>query len=45
MDEDTFVSFDEYKDKHLKTDASTDKTDDEILEDAENILNLMSGPK
>lgn len=45
MDNETFVTFDDYKDKHFGADASTDRTDDEILEDAENILKLMSGPK
>lgn len=40
----TFVPFDEFKEKHFKQDQQT-KTDEEILEDAENILKMMSKPK
>jgi len=45
MDEKTFIPFDKYKENHFKPDPSTDKTDEEILQDAENILKMMSKPK
>lgn len=45
MDEKTFIPFDKYKENHFKPDTSTDKTAEEILQDAENILQMMSKPK
>lgn len=39
------LTFEEYKRKHYVTDTSTDKTDEEILQDAENILKMMNKPK
>lgn len=44
MDKDSFTSFNDYKDKHFKSDSSTNKTDEEILRDAEGILKMMSNP-
>ena len=40
MDKSTFIPFEEYKQKHFKQEST--KTDDEILQDAENILKSMS---
>jgi len=45
MDEKSFISFEQYKDKHFKPHAMTDKTDEEILKDAENILKIASNSK
>ena len=42
MDEKSFLSFDEYKEKHFKREYTQKKTDEEILKDAENILKMMS---
>lgn len=42
MDEKNFMTFERYKDKHFKQ-IETEKTDEEILHDAENILKLASG--
>lgn len=40
--ESNFVSFESYKDKHYQQQES-DKNDEEIMQDAEYILNLASG--
>ena len=46
MNKDTFVSFEKYKENHLKPQVSISlRTDEEILQDAENILKLMNKPK
>ena len=42
MDEKTFLSFDEYKDKHFKQKETQKMSDEEVLKDAENILKMMS---
>ncbi|WP_200415937.1 hypothetical protein [Virgibacillus salexigens] len=42
MGEGDFISFDEYKDRHFKKENKQQKSDEEILNDAENILKLMS---
>lgn len=38
---DKFIPFDEYKRKHFE-EEETKKTDEEILQDADNILKMMS---
>lgn len=45
MSEKTFIPFEQYKEKHFKPETTTEKTDEEILQDAEYILKLMSKPK
>lgn len=42
MEKDNFMSFDVYKDKHFQQQKS-DKNDEEIMQDAENILKLANG--
>lgn len=42
MDKKTFISFDDYKDKLLKPNATSGKSDEDILRDAESILKMMS---
>lgn len=42
FEEGNFVSFDAYKDKHYQQQES-EKEDEEIMQDAEYILNLASG--
>lgn len=42
MEKDNFMSFDVYKDKHFQQQESN-KNDEDIIQDAENILKLASG--
>lgn len=44
FEKDNFVSFDAYKDKHFQQKES-DRKDEEIMRDAENILNMLNEPK
>jgi len=44
MDKETFISFENYKQKHFQKQES-EKEDEEILQDAENILKMMNKPK
>lgn len=41
MDEKNFMPFETYKNKHFQQ-KSTEKTDEEIMQDAENILRIMN---
>jgi hypothetical protein len=43
MDKQTFMTFDDYKARHFKKENK--KSDEEILQDAKNILKSMSKPK
>ena len=42
--QDKFIPFNEYKDKHFKQ-QENQQSDGEILEEAENILKMMSRPE
>jgi len=44
MDKETFIPFDEYKNKHFKRQKQA-KADEEVLQDARKILLLISRPR
>lgn len=42
MDKESFVPFDKYKEQHMKVQQKEIRSEQEVLEDAENILKSMS---